>query len=90
MVCRVTSETPLSQEVTFKENPEACVGFQWVKSDLSVWGKRDEQMDGTAILSKGDHGRLVGSVGDRKSPRAWKVLDPKDTRALRVGKRGVS
>lgn len=47
-------------------------------------------MDNTAILSKGDHGRLVGNVGDRKSPRAWKVLDPKDTRALRVGKRGVT
>lgn len=86
MVCRAASETPLSQEVTFKESLKACVGCQWVKSDLNVWGKRDEQMDGTVVLSKSDHGRLVGSVGDRKSQRAWKVLDPKDTRALRVGK----
>lgn len=42
-------------------------------------------MDGPAILSESDHEKLVGSVGDRKSQRAWKVLDPKDTRALRVG-----
>lgn len=85
MVCRAASETPLSQAVTFKESLKACVEFQWVKSDLNVWGKRGEQMDGPAILSESDHERLVGSVGDRKSQRAWKVLDPKDTRALRVG-----
>lgn len=66
------------------ESKSLC-GISVGKERLNVWGKRGEQMDGPAILSESDHERLVGSVGDRKSQRAWKVLDPKDTRALRVG-----